>query len=133
MKPTNYESIFGCDAFFREKDGLYSKDPEGKKKYAEWLDRQFRFLDTMGLRVLDQHPKVFEKLSGCDNLYSIRWKEFRGNPRVLFFSVVEDDEQDTFVLLTAFKELNAGDYRNAIARADGRRKLVLRDFCEEDD
>jgi len=133
MKSTGYDNIYGCDVFFREREDLYHKDKEGKEKYALWLDKQLRFLDTMGLEVLSQRPKVFEKLSGCENLFSIRWREFRGNPRVLFFAVIEDDGQETFVLLTAFKELNAGDYKRAISVAENRRKQVLRDFYEEDD
>lgn len=129
-----YKNIFACDRFLNEKDELYRKNPKDKTGYAKWLDRQLGFLDTTGLRVLQTHSAAFEKLTGVEEgIYSITRREFSGNPRVLFFSILEDGEPDTFVLLAAFKELSAGDYKRYISVAKERRKVVLEILKEDED
>ena len=130
---SGYENVFGCDLFFEEKEALYSRDKKNAKGYDKWLDRQLRFLDTTGLDVLNNHKQAFEKLSGHENLYSITRREFSGNPRILFFTVVEEGEPDTFVLLTAFSEISNGSYRRAIGVANERRKQIVALINEEDD
>lgn len=121
-----FKNIYACDSFFSEKENLYRRDKKAAAQYGKWLDRQLGFLDTKGLLVLDQNANAFEKLSGVDEgLYSITRREFNGNPRILFFAVVEEGEQDTFILLNAFKELNGGDYKRNIPTANLRRKTIL--------
>lgn len=131
---SSYQNIYGCDQFVSEKADLYRQDRQGGSQYSNWLDRQLRFLDTDGIDyVLNNHPNVFEKLSGVpEGIYSIRYRGFRGNPRVLFFSVEDEEEGDQFyVLLTAFKETSSGAYDRAIRTAKKRRKTILEELDQE--
>lgn len=131
-KYNDYENIFGCDAFLRDKEKLYPKDKKNERAYNQWLDRQLKFLDTIGLTVLIHHKQAFENITSGDGLYAITRREFPGNPRILFFTVFEEDGQNTFVLLTAFNELSSGSYRRAIEVAQARRKEIL-ELIKEDD
>jgi len=78
---------------------------------------------AIDLAVLDQEKERaidlphFEKLSGEDDLYSIRHPEASKNIRVIYGFVDE-----YIILLTAFIENNDGDYKRAISVA----KLRLR-------
>lgn len=129
----SYNNIYGCEPFLAEKRALYRKDPTASKQYDNWLDRQLRFLDSEGLDVIRTHSKVFEKLEDTPvNLYCIRRREFIGNPRIIFFAVIENGEEPAFVLLTAFHELNEGDYRRAIDTATQRQKSIMRQLKEEE-
>lgn len=130
----NYKNILACDRFIREKSELYAKNQADQKNYGKWLDRQLRFLDTTGLQVLVNHKRAFEKLSGVkEGLYSITYREFPGNPRILFFAVIEEGEPDAFVLLVVFKEKSVGDYKRYISVAKERRKAVLEILKEDED
>lgn len=131
----DYKNIFACDLFVEEKSKLYAKNKADQKSYDRWLDRQLRFLDTTGLlRVLSEHNHAFEKLSGVqEGLYSITNREFSGNPRILFFAIIEEGEPDAFVLLVAFKEKSEGDYKRHIPTAKARRKAVLEILKEDED
>lgn len=130
----NYNNIFACDLFVEEKGKLYEKNKVDQVNYGKWLDRQLRFLDTTGLRVLVDHKHAFEKLSEVkEEIYSITYREFPGNPRILFFAKIEDGEPDTFVLLVAFKERSKGDYKRYIPVAKERRKAVLEILKEDED
>ena len=132
IKVSEYNNIYACGLFVDEKVGLYRKNPTDAKRYSKWLHRQLGYLDTIGLTVLDDHPKTFEKLSGGkEKIYAIRWKEFSGNPRILFFTIVEEGEADIFVLLAAFKEGKTGDYKRYIPVAQERMKQILLELKEE--
>ena len=129
-----YKNIFACDLFSSEKNKLYHKNPKDKINYAKWLNRQLGFLDTTGLQVLQDHSAAFEKLTGVEeNIYSITRREFSGNPRVLFFSIVENAEEEIFVLLVAFKERSNGDYKRYIEVAKERKKTILQILKEEEE
>lgn len=77
------------------------------------------------LAVLDQEKEQaisfvqFEKLTGVDDLYSIRHPESKKNVRIIY--VIEDS---TIILLTAFLEKNDGDYQRAIDVAKKRLKWL---------
>ena len=130
---SSYNNIYGCRPFLAEKQALYRKNPSASKQYDKWLDRQLRFLDTEGLDVIRSHPRVFEKLQDTSvDLYCIRRKEFTGNPRIIFFAVIENGEEPAFVLLTAFHEYNDGDYVRAIDTATQRQKSIMRQLTEEE-
>lgn len=62
----------------------------------------------------------YEKLSGEENLYSIRHPETKKNMRVIY-TIVDDN---AVILLTAFLEKNAGDYQKAINVARTRMKWL---------
>jgi mRNA-degrading endonuclease RelE of RelBE toxin-antitoxin system len=78
------------------------------------------------LAVLDQEKEqaielaYFEKLSGEDNLYSIRHPETKKNVRILYTI-----EEGVVILLTAFLEKNEGDYLIAMRKAKRRRRMLL--------
>jgi len=78
------------------------------------------------LAVLDQEKEQaielahFEKLSGEDNLYSIRHPETKKNVRILYTI-----EEGVVILLTAFLEKNEGDYLIAMRKAKRRRRMLL--------
>lgn len=132
IKAEEYNNIYACDLFSRERAKLYQKNPNDEKSYANWLSRQLGYLDTTGLTVLKDHSQAFEKLGGVENnIYSITRRKFRGNPRILFFTIIEDGEADIFVLLTAFKELSSGDYKRYIPIAIERMKQILLKIEEE--
>lgn len=131
----DYKNIFACDLFVEEEGKLYAKNQADQRSYDRWLDRQLRFLDTIGLlRALNEHSHAFEKLSGVqEGIYAITNREFSGNPRILFFAIIEGGEPDAFVLLVPFKEKNEGDYRRHIPVAKARRKAVLEILKEDED
>jgi hypothetical protein len=76
-------------------------------------------LDNHGLNAI--RNKQFEYLKGTENprLYAIRHTHSRNNERYIYVyaGILSGDE--SVVLLTAFKEKDANDYRAAISRATG--------------
>lgn len=132
VNPEYYNNIYGCDLFLSEKQSLYKKDYDASKSYEKWLDKKLRFLDTEGLDVISKFPQVFEKLSDTSDLYCIRKITRNKNPRILFFAIIEEEEDPAFVLLTAFHESNNGDYPRAIKIAEERRKMILETLKEEE-
>lgn len=126
-KYNDYNYIYGYSGFSNDLERLYKNEKHNALNYSIWLDKKLRQLDNIGLLVLNEFPKTFEKLEGQkEGIYSIRRKNFVGNPRVLFFSMEEDDEEQVFILLTAFKEKNTADYDRATATAQERRKNILK-------
>lgn len=75
-------------------------------------------LDTYGERAV--RLQAFEKISGSDTIYSIRYPHSGKNPRILYFFICDD----TPVLLYAFLEKNSGDYAHGIKVAERRAKFV---------
>ena len=61
----------------------------------------------------------YEKLSGCDGLYSIRHPETKKNVRVIY-TIYEG----AVILLVAFLEKNDSDYQRAIRTANARLKWL---------
>ncbi len=94
------------------------------KKNPPWERYQKKLIQD--LAVLDQEKEQaidfaqFEKLSGEDNLYSIRHPETKKNVRILYTI-----EEGVVILLTAFLEKNEGDYRIAMRKAKKRRIMLL--------
>lgn len=62
----------------------------------------------------------FEKMSGSDLIYSMRYPNSRKNPRVLYFFICGGVP----VLLYAFLEKKKADYTHGIKVAEERAKLV---------
>ena len=118
-----YENILSCDLCQKEISRLYNGHPESHG-YQKWLNRNLNTLDNSQIGDL-LHLKSFEDLTGYKNLYSIRRPESKGNPRVLFFLIVEESEGPLYILLTAFHEHNKGDYTRGIKIAEARKREVL--------
>jgi len=89
------------------------------KEKTPWLRYQKKLIED--LAVLEQEMEKatdlpqFEKLTGEDDLYSIRHPESKKNVRVIY-TIWEEK----IILLTAFLEKNVGDYLRAINVAKGR-------------
>ena len=89
------------------------------KDSPPWLRYQKKLIED--LAVLEQEKEraielpQYEKLSGEDNLYSIRHPESKKNVRVIY-TIWEG----TVILLAAFLEKNDGDYQRAIRTAKSR-------------
>lgn len=77
--------------------------------------KRYRKKLLLNLAVLDEYKEQaidfpqYEKLSGEDKLYSIRYPNSKKNVRILY-TIVEG----YVILLTAFLEKNDGDYQRAI-------------------
>ena len=125
VKYKEYDNIFICGPCENEIKNLYKKDPQLTTQYDIWLHKRLLFLDSRGLLdLLESMPKIFEKVQGAsEELYIIRHREFNGNPRILFLANLENGEY-TYVLLTAFHELNRGDYKRSIKCAEARIKSL---------
>lgn len=116
-------NILSCDQCQKEIQSLYGGHPESNG-YLNRLEQKLITLDQSFIGDL-LHLKSFESLSGRDNLYSIRRPESKGNPRVLFFSVIETNEEPLYILLAAFHEHKSADYRRWIDVAENRKKTAL--------
>lgn len=118
-----FKNILLCDLCQKDIRNLYNGHPESHG-YSKWLDRNLNLLDHSMIYDL-LHLKQFEPLSGHENIYSIRRPESKGNPRVLFFTIIETNAEPLYILLTAFHEHNSGDYKNAIKVAEARKKTIM--------
>lgn len=88
------------------------------QRYQKKLIADLAVLEQEKERAIDL-PQ-FEKLAGIDGLYSIRHPESKKNVRVLYTI-----EEDTVILLTAFLEKTAGDYKRAIETAQKRLRWLF--------
>ncbi len=86
-------------------------------RYQKKLIGDLVVLDQDKEKALD-YPQ-YEKLTGEDNLYSIRHPESKKNVRVLYTIWLGN-----VILLTAFLEKNDADYQRAIKKAKNRIKWL---------
>jgi hypothetical protein len=102
---------------------MFGKSAGEKRRYLRWLYTWLTVLDVYGMSAL--MLEQFEHLAGTKNphLYAIRHSHSQINERYIF--VYANDESS--ILLTVFKEQNAGDYEIAIRRA-----LRIHSELEED-
>lgn len=91
------------------------------KRYQKKLIEDLAVLCEEKERAIDL-PQ-YEKLSGEENLYSIRHPESRKNVRVIY--TIADGA--IVILLVAFLEKNDGDYQRAIRVAKKRLKWIESD------
>ena len=109
--------IYAVDVFEKEfkkaVDESWKSDPPWKR-YQTKLIKNLVVLDTEREQAV--RLKQFEKLSGTEELYSIRYPETNKNFRVIYTVY----EENFIILLAAFQEKNDGDYRRAVAVAEKR-------------
>lgn len=109
--------IYAVDVFEKEfkkaVDESWKSDPPWKR-YQTKLIKNLVVLDTEKEQAV--RLKQFEKLSGTEELYSIRYPEANKNFRVIYTVY----EENFIILLAAFQEKNDGDYRRAVAVAEKR-------------
>ena len=109
--------IYAVDVFEKEfkkaVDESWKSDPPWKRDQTK-LIKNLVVLDTEKEQAV--RLKQFEKLSGTEELYSIRYPETNKNFRVIYTVY----EENFIILLAAFQEKNDGDYRRAVAVAEKR-------------
>lgn len=123
---SNHSVVFAHPNFRKEKDSLFGKDHLTQKQYANWLDIKLHLLEENGIQTaLSRFPNDFEKLSGVqENIYCLRRNNTTGNPRILFITIIEDENTEYYFLLHAFKELSQGSYQRGLEVAKRRRKEI---------
>ena len=119
--------IYAVDVFEKEfkkaVDESWKSDPPWKR-YQTKLIKNLVVLDTEKEQAV--RLKQFEKLSGTEELYSIRYPETNKNFRVIYTVY----EENFIILLAAFQEKNDGDYRRAVAVAEKRLRQL--ENCEKE-
>ncbi len=115
LKLRQYSSIYSVDCFAKEFKGMF--DTSSLKRYQDWLSKILFRIDER-----ERIPIKLEKLT--PELYSIRHPRSKCNPRVVLAYM---DSGKNIILLTAFKEKTASDYRLGIDRANGRIKQLKED------
>ena len=115
-----YKNLYILDTVFDElrREVFGRRGNADAKRYAEWFARCAQMLD-IELEKAVLFPQ-FEKISGSENLYSMRYPKSKKNPRVLYFFLCNGVP----VLLYAFLEKNKSDYTHGIEVAEERAKFV---------
>ena len=93
---------------------MFGKNTGEMSRYLKWLYTWLSVLDSDGMDALNLEQ--FEHLKGSKNpnLYVIRHPHSQINERYIYVYV----NDESTVLLTAFKENNSSDYQPAILRAE---------------
>ena len=114
QKLAGFNRIYQAKCFPDEVNSMFGKSTGEKKRYIKWLYIWLSVLDSDGMGALNLEQ--FEHLKGTNNpnLYAIRHPHSKINERYIF---VFANEEST-ILLSAFKEKNAFDYQSAIKRAE---------------
>jgi hypothetical protein len=113
QKIVGFNRIYQAECFPAEVDAMFGKSSGEKRRYLQWLYAWLSILDDSGIEALSLEQ--FEHLKNTDNphLYAIRHPHSQINERYIY--VYADEE--SAILLTAFKEHDKRDYESAIARA----------------
>ncbi|MEG0473918.1 MAG: hypothetical protein RR588_16420 [Solibacillus sp.] len=113
QKIVGFHRIYQAECFQDEFEMMIGKNKGESKRYLKWLYGWLTVPDEKGIDVLNLEQ--FEQLQNTNNpvLYAIRHPHSRINERYIY--VYMDGE--SVVLLTAFKEKSAADYKNSISRA----------------
>ena len=114
QKLAGFNRIYQAECFPDEVDKIFGKSTGEKARYIKWLYTWLHILDYEGMNALNLEQ--FEHLKNTSNpcLYAIRHPHSKINERYLF--VFADEESS--ILLTAFKEKSTDDYQSAIKRAE---------------
>ena len=113
QKLSGFARIYQAECFSGEVNALFGKSSGDKRRYLKWLFTWLSILDIDGKRVLDLEQFEYIQNTTDPAIYAIRHPHSLINERYLF--VFTNDESS--ILLTAFKEKSAKDYQPAIARA----------------
>lgn len=102
---------------FQKAADEFWKDEKPWERYQKKLIKNLAVLEQEKERAIDLQQ--FEKLSGTDKLYCIRYPRAKKNIRVIYTI-----ENDKIILLVAFLERGDGDYQKAINVARKRLKWL---------
>ena len=113
QKLAGFNRIYQAECFPEEVNAMFGKNAGEKDRYLKWLFTWLSILDRDGMAVLNLEQ--FEFLQGTENpgLFAIRHPHSQINERYIF--IFTDDE--SVILLCAFKEKSANDYKSAITHA----------------
>ena len=113
QKLTDFNRIYQADCFPAEFSAMFGKSTGNTERYVKWLYTWLSVLDTEGKTALILEQ--FEQIKSTDDpvLYAIRHPHSQINERYIY--VYTEDESS--ILLTAFKKKNTHDYEAAITRA----------------
>jgi hypothetical protein len=113
QKIAGFTRIYQAECFPAEIDAMFGKSAGEKNRYLRWLYTWLSILDGYGMEVLTLEQ--FEHLKNTDNphLYAIRHPHSQINERYIYVYV----DNESAILLTAFKEHDTRDYEAAIDRA----------------
>lgn len=114
QKLAGFERIYQAECFPDEIKAMFGKSTGEMNRYLKWLFTWLSVLDSEGMSALNLEQ--FEHLKGTEdpNLYAIRHPHSKINERYIY--IYADNE--SAILLTAFKEKSTSDYRSAIVRAE---------------
>jgi hypothetical protein len=114
QKLIGFNRIYQAECFPDEVDKMFGKSTGDKKRYLKWLYTWLSILDSDGMSVMNLEQ--FEQLKGTSNpnLYAIRHPRSQINERYIYIYA----DEESAILLTAFKEKDAADYQSAITRAE---------------
>lgn len=113
QKLAGFNRIYQAECFEDDVHALFGKNLGEKKRYLKWLYTWLSVLDSDGLAALNLEQFEHLKNTNNPNLYAIRHPHSQINERYIY--VYADGE--SAILLTAFKEKDARDYKSAIAKA----------------
>ena len=113
QKLAGFKRIFQAECFPDDVKSMFGKSAGQMNRYLKWLYTWLTVLDNEGKAALNLEQ--FEQLRDTENpfIYAIRHPHSQINERYIY--IYTDDEST--VLLTAFKEKGTNDYASAIARA----------------
>jgi phage-related protein len=124
QKLKGFSRIYQAECFPDEVKAIFGKSTGEMKRYLKWLYTWLSVLDLEGMSALNLEQFEYLIDTKNPNLYAIRHPHSQINERYIYFYA--DDE--SVILLTAFKEKNTTDYNSAIARA----KYVYAQLEDED-
>jgi hypothetical protein len=90
-------------------------------KFEKKLSKELIFLSVNGIIVIDQKPKTFENLKGCQ-FFCLRIK-MKKNIRLLFIKATSNSKE-VFIFIHAFEEKSSKDYNKAIKVANQRVEYI---------
>ncbi len=114
QKLSGFNRIYQAECFEAEVSAMFGKSTGDKKRYLKWLYTWLSVLDSDGMATLNLEQFEHLKDTNNPNLYAIRHPHSQINERYIY---VYADSEST-ILLTAFKEKDARDYKAAISRAE---------------
>jgi len=123
-KVSGFRRVYQAESFPGDVEGMFGKNKGERKRYLQWLYTWLTILDERGESALTLQQ--FEYLHDTEEprLYALRHPHSQINERYIYAYISDE----ATILLIAFKEKDADDYKAAIARA----KWVYSELEEDD-
>lgn len=114
------DRVYAVDSLQHEIDELFDNKAE-LKKYNNWLLARVQQLNDPNIDCVFEYPRLFEKLKGYSDLYSITYRHSKKNMRILY---TFRDDGSLYLLLCGFDEKSKSDYAKAAKKALRRMSLI---------